>query len=78
MNEENNSGRAKKNASNLMFKNKLISNKELIDKIESINIKQLKNIMEEILSKNNPTIAMLGKLDNNILDYNSIKLNISK
>ena len=78
MNEENNSGRAKKNASNLMFKNKLISNKELIDKIESININQLKNIMEEILLKNNPTIAMLGKLDNNILDYNSIKLNISK
>lgn len=78
MNEESNSGRAKKNASNLMFKNKIISNKELIDKIESININQLKNIMEEILSKNNPTIAMLGKLDNSVLDYNAIKSKIGK
>lgn len=72
MSQESNSSRSQKNASNILSKNRLIGTEELIKEIESVTAKKLKSLMEDILIKSNPTIAVLGKLDSALLDYNKI------
>ena len=72
MNKESNSSRAQKNASNLLSYGKIITTEELIEEIESVNIKKLKNVMESILTKSKPTIALLGKIDDKTLSYENI------
>lgn len=72
MNKESNSSRAQKNASNLLSYGKIITTEELIEEIESVNIKKLKNVMESILIKSKPTIALLGKIDDKTPSYDNI------
>lgn len=72
MSEESNSSRAQKNASNILSKGRIITSQELIDGIEAVNVKKLQNVMESILTKSKPTIALLGKIDANIPDYDEI------
>ena len=78
MSEESNSSRAQRNASNILSKGRIIETKELIDEIEAVNTKKLQNVMEDILYKSKPTIAILGKLDNDIFDYDKIINEINK
>jgi len=68
MSKESNSSRAKKNVSDLFSMNRLVSSEEIISKIEEINTKKLKCLMEKILEKSNPTLALLGKLDKSTLN----------
>lgn len=72
MSKESNSSRAQKNASDLLSKNRIIDTDELIEEIESVNTKKLQNLMGDILNKSKPTVALLGKIDSNILDYEGI------
>ena len=78
MSRESNSSRAQKNASNILSKDRIISTEELIGKIEAVNTKKLQNLMEDILKKSKPTIALLGKIDNSVLDYDRIVNEINK
>lgn len=78
MSKESNSSRAQSNASNILSKNRIIGVEELIEEIEAVNIKKLKNLMEDILQKSKPTVAMLGKIDGNILTYDKIIDEINK
>ncbi len=78
MSRESNSSRAQKNASNILSKDRIISTEELIGEIEAVNTKKLQNLMEDILKKSKPTIALLGKIDNSVLDYDRIVNEINK
>ncbi len=78
MSRESNSSRAQKNASNILSKDRIISTEELIGEIEAVNTKKLQNLMEDILKKSKPTIALLGKIDNTVLDYDRIVNEINK
>jgi predicted Zn-dependent peptidase len=68
MSKESNSSRAKKNVSDLLSVGRLITTEEIINRLEAINITKLKDLMGKILEKSNPTLALLGKLDNSIPD----------
>lgn len=72
MSKESNSSRAQNNASNLLSKGRIVGSDELIEKIEAVNVKKLQNIMGEILTKSRPSVAILGKLDENVPDYDRI------
>ena len=78
MSRESNSSRAQKNASDILSRNRIISTEELIEEIEAVNTKKLQNLMEDILKKSKPTVAMLGKIDSNVLDYDKIISEINK
>lgn len=73
INKESNSSRAKKNVSDLFSMGRLIPSEEIISKIEEINTEKLKNLMENILEKSNPTLALLGKLDKSIPDIDKLR-----
>lgn len=72
MSKESNSSRAQKNASNILSKDRIIGTEELINEIEAVNVKNLKEAMEMVLTKSKPTVALLGKIDNNIPSYDNI------
>lgn len=76
MSKESNSSRAQKNASDLLSRDRIITTEELIEKLEAINVKKLQNLMGELLTKSKPTVAILGKVDNSILDYDKIMQNL--
>ncbi|GMO62494.1 MAG: pitrilysin family protein [Rickettsiales bacterium] len=65
--QESNSNRAQKNASNLLFRNKLISLDEINEKISQITIKDLQDDLQTILTKKT-TLTLLGKIDNEVRD----------
>ena len=74
MGKESNTNRSQKNASQILTRNKIISTEEIIEELEKININMVKDFMGKILSKSQPTIAILGKVNKNeILNLNQIK-----
>ena len=78
MNRESNSSRARKNASNLLIENRIISVEEIVEELNKINIKKLQDLMQIILTKSIPSVAILGKLDKNLIDFENIKKIVNK
>ena len=78
MSKESNSNRAQRNGSNLLTKNRIVTTEELIEKINAVNIKSVKDSVETILNKSQPTVTILGKVDKDILTFEKIKEIIKK
>ena len=78
MSKESNSNRAQRNGSNLLTKNRIITTEELIEKIDAVKTKNVKNLIEVILNKSQPTVTILGKVDKDILTFEKIKEIIKK
>ena len=73
MHRESNSNRSQKNASNILFRNRIISSEELIEQIEAVNVKNLKDLMQDILTKSQPTVTIFGKIDKDVISFEKIK-----
>jgi predicted Zn-dependent peptidase len=64
MSRESNSNRSQKNASDILSRNRIISVKEVNEKLNAITIKNIQDYTETILSKSNPSLSLLGKTHN--------------
>lgn len=78
MSKEDNCNRSQKNASNLLSKNRIISTEELINNIESVKTKNVRELMNVILNKSQPTATILGKIDKDTITFEEIKEIIKK
>ncbi len=72
MSMENTNYRATKNANNLVFQNKIETPKEIIDKVNSVSIEDVENLLKKIIS-GKPTLALYGNISDS-LDYKDIKI----
>lgn len=78
MSKESNSNRAQRNGSNLLTKNRIVTTEELIEKIDAVKTKNVKDLIEVILNKSQSTVTILGKVDKDILTFEKIKEIIKK
>jgi predicted Zn-dependent peptidase len=70
MSLENTNSRCQKLGNNILNHNKIISNKDIINKINDINIDELINYSSNLI-KQKPTFTAIGKIEN-IIDYKKI------
>jgi predicted Zn-dependent peptidase len=70
MSLENTNSRCQKLGNNILNYNKIISNKDIINKINNINIDELINYSSNLV-KQKPTFTAIGKVEN-IMDYKKI------
>jgi hypothetical protein len=70
MSLENTNSRCQKLGNNILNHNKIISNKDIINKINNINIDELINYSSNLI-KQKPTFTAIGKIEN-IIDYKKI------
>jgi predicted Zn-dependent peptidase len=70
MSLENTNSRCQKLGNNILNHNKIISNKDIINKINNINIDELINYSSNLI-KQKPTFTAIGKIEN-IIDYKEI------
>ena len=57
----------------VLFRNRIISSEELIEQIEAVNVKNLKDLMQDILTKSQPTVTIFGKIDKDVRSFEKIK-----
>jgi len=72
MGKESNSNRAQNNAIDIILRDKIIPVEEVIEKVDSVDIKKLEKYMECVLNKSKPTTAILGKIDDKTLTEEKI------
>ena len=63
MSQESSSSRADSIGRRLMCYGKYISNAEILEKINAVTVKDLKAMMETVITSSKPTLAAIGKLD---------------
>ena len=64
MSQENTNSRCQKIGSNILSYNKIIDQKEIIEKINSINLKNVKEYLQKTTCSSTPTISQIGKIAN--------------
>jgi len=69
MSKESTSTRMQKLGNDILNKNRIISSKEIIEKINSVSNSDIANIAGEIFTTSNPTFAMIGKVKDIELKY---------
>lgn len=65
MSQESVSGRGKSIASDLVNFNRIISNSEILDKINSVNVKSVQELLTHMIDTN-PTLVLLGNIKNSM------------
>ncbi len=69
---ENTTSRASGNGSDILLYNRVINKEEIIQEIDSTNIKDVKENLEKIVTSSEPAIALYGKIKD-VYDYDKIK-----
>ena len=64
MSQETSNSRCQKIGSNILSYNKIISQKEIIDKINNITLKDVTSYLQKVTTSSKPTIAQIGKIAN--------------